>query len=285
MATTRFVFIDSSTNTLVSSGSQTSDDFVTAYQPVLMLGGKASVEATKDDNEPSYEMALISANLWNSIPNISATLYNNQIFTYDGGTGPINVVFDDGTYSFAQMQAVIQGSLVANGFLATDIQLLPNTSTLKLGIQLAAGFSVDLTTSNWYLLGGFELTQSPLLGAGITYGNNVADITNGQDSYLIHCDAVQDSTVNAFASDVVLTYRPTTRPGSAVTIQPAVPVYVPCRRNDFYDRIRVYVTDNRLRPITYRGEDANYLFHIRRTKNQNVRILPSSIAALRAANQ
>ena len=281
MATSRLVFIDSSTNTQVQAGAQTSADFTTQYQPVLMLGGKASVEATKDDNEPKYEMALIAANLWNSIPNISASLYNNNIFTYSGGGPPINVVFDEGTYSFAQMQAVIAASLVANGYLATDIQLLPNTSTLKLGIQLAAGFSIDLTTSNWYLLGGFELTQSPLVGPATIYGNNVADITNGQDSYLIHCDAVTDSTVNAFASDVLLTYRPTTRPGSAVTLNPQTPVYVPCRRNDFYDRIRVYVTDNLLRPVTYRGEDTNFQFHIRPIANQNVRILPSSIAAMK----
>lgn len=276
----RLLFLDSSTNADVIAGRRTSDDFTTLYQPNVILGGRSSVEATKDDNEPEYEVALISFAGWNSVPNISAAQGNN-IFQYIGPVAVVrNVVFADGIYSFAQMQSVINADLLAAGYAINSIRLIPNTSTGKVDITVAAGFTVNFV-GLWRILAGFEAAQSPLVGPSTTTGNILADITNGIDSFLIHCDLVIDSTVNSFASDVILTYRPTTRPGSNVNIVPAFPVYVSCRRNDYIERIRVYITDQRLRPVSFRGEDLNIQLHIRRKQSQNIRMLPSSIEGLK----
>jgi hypothetical protein len=268
----------------VQAGTARSDDFTTLYQPYVALGGKRSIESTEDDNEPKYEIALISFGGWNSVPNISAEQGNNT-FQYVGA-GPVvrNVVFPDGIYSFAQMQSAIAADLIAAGFPAASITIVPNTSTGRITIGVAAGFTVNFV-GLWRILAGFEAAQGPIVGPASVVGNLLADITNGIDSFLIHCDLVVDSTVNSNASDVILTYRPTTRPGSAITITPATPIYVPTRRNDYIDRVRMYITDQRLRPVNFRGEDLNFQLHVRRIKSQNVRILPSSINALKPAKR
>ena len=277
----RLVFLDSSTNPDVVSGRRTSDDFTTLFLPNLILGGRASVEATKDNNEPEYEIALISFAGWNSVPNISAAQGNNT-FQYVGPVAVVrNVIFDDGIYSFAQIQAIISADLIAAGYAGNSIGIVPNTSTGKVAINVAAGFQVNFV-GLWRILAGFEASQGPIIGPTTVVGNVLADITNGIDSFLIHCDFVVDSTVNASASDVILTYRPTTRPGSNVNIVPSFPVYVSCRRNDYIDRMRIYITDQRLRPVSFRGEDLNVQLHIRRKQSQNTRILPSSLEALKA---
>jgi hypothetical protein len=275
----RLVFLDSSTNPDVVAGRRTSDDFTTLFQPNLILGGRASIEATKDNNEPEYEAALISFAGWNSVPNISAAQGNNTFQYITPALVVRNVIFDDGIYSFAQMQSVINSDLLAAGQPINSITLTPNTSTGKVAISVAAGFQV-VFVGLWRILAGFELSQSPIIGPTVAVGNLLADITNGIDSFLIHCDLVIDSTVNSSASDVILTYRPTTRPGSNVNIVPAFPVYASCRRNDFIDRIRVYITDQQLRPVSFRGEDLNIQLHIRRKQSQNIRILPSSVINL-----
>jgi hypothetical protein len=255
-------YIDSSTNAQVKAGQYTSDDFTTYFAPPMDLGGRKDSQKNKNDVSKDWEIALIAFNGWNTIPNISASLYGNNVFTYKHGVGTYNVTFADGNYSFSQMQGYISTSLVSNGFLSTDIQLIPDTALDKLYIQVAAGFSVDLTTSNWYILGGFTLAQSPIVSPG-AYGTNKADIQNGQEAYLIHCDMINSSIYGGNASDVIYTYRPTSSPGAAVTIVVQNPIYFKTSKNDFYDRVRVYITDQLNRKITFLGESVNMTLHAR----------------------
>lgn len=274
------LFLDSSGNSDVQSGRARSDDFTTLYQPYVTLGGKRSVEATEDDNEPVFEIALINFSGWNSVANISAEQNNNTFQYITPALAVRNVVFPDGIYSIAQMNAVIQADLVSAGFPASSITLTPNTSTGRVSIAVAAGFTVVLV-GLWRILVGFQASQSPIVGATVAVGNLLADITNGIDNFLVHCDLAINSTVGGGQSDVIFTYRPNAPPGAAITFTPATPMYVNTRRNDHIDRIRMYITDQLNRPVNFRGEDVNFQLHVRRVKSQNVRILPSSLKALK----
>jgi hypothetical protein len=273
------LFLDSSTNANVQSGASRSSDFTTLFQPYVVLGGKKSVEATLDDNEPAFEIALINFSGWNSVPNISAAQGNNTFQYVDPLAVVHNVVFDDGIYSFAQMQSIIQADILAAGFPAASITLTPNTSTAKVSIGVAAGFTVNFV-GLWRLLAGFEAAQAPIIGATTVVGNLLADITAGIDNFLVHCDFAINSTIGGSQSDVIFTYRPNAPPGAAITFVPATPMYVSVRRNDYIDRIRMYITDQRNNVVDFRGEDINFQLHIRRIKTQNIRILPSSLRNL-----
>lgn len=276
----KLLFLDSSTNSDVLSGRARSDDFTTLYQPYIPLGGKKSQEATEDDNEPVFELALINFSGWNSVANLSAES-NNNVFQY-AAPGPVvrNVVFADGIYSFAQMQSVIQADLITIAQPPTSITLTPNTSTGRLAIGVAAGYTVNFV-GNWRIVAGFEAAQAPIIGPTNVVGNLLADITNGIDNFLIHCDLAINSTVGGAQSDVIFVYRPNAPPGAAITFTPATPMYVSTRRNDYIDRIRMYITDQLNRPVNFRGEDVNFQLSVRRIKSQNVRILPSSLKSLR----
>lgn len=254
------IFLSSS----AANATGTSDNFEVKQQPNIILAGKEGVARDKVDTSIEYEVALMELKGWNTIPNIDATLYGNTIFTYTNipAATSYNVTFATGNYSFQQMQTYINQSLVNNGYAANSVLLVPDTALNKLYIQVAVNFTVDLTTSNWYVLGGFDLAQSPILSPG-AYGNNRANIQNDQEEYLIHCSATDKSSYNGYGSDVIYSYRPTSRPGSAVTIVVQNPLYFLCARHDFIDKIRITVTDQLQRPITYNGEALAVTLHFR----------------------
>jgi len=242
----------------------TSNNFEVQFAPNLILAGKDGVARDKVDVSVEYEVALMELKGWNTIPNIDATLYGNNIFTmtHIPSVTVMTVTFATGNYSFQQMQTYINAELVNNGYAANSVLLIPDTALNKVFIQVATDFSVDLTTSNWRILAGFDLAQSPVLTPG-AYGNNRANIQNDQEEYLIHCSATDKSSYNGYGSDVIYSYRPTSRPGSAVTIVVQNPLYFACSRSDLIDKIRITVTDQLQRPISYNGEELAITLHYR----------------------
>lgn len=259
----------------------TSDNFEVTFQPNLILAGKNNIAVDKVDTTVDYEVALVEFKGWNTIPNIDATLYGNDIFTWTHipSATTVNVTFATGNYSFQQMQGYINTSLVNAGYAANSVLIIPDVALNKVYLQVAANFSVDLTTSNWRVLAGFDLAQSPVLTPG-AYGNNRANIQNDQEEYLIHCSATDKSSYNGYGSDVIYSYRPTTRPGSAVTIVVQNPLYFACARSDLIDKIRIRVTDQLQRPISYNGEEIAITLHFRpRTPVLNEGVLTNAFKA------
>lgn len=244
----------------------TSNNFEVQFAPNLILGGKDAVARDKVDTSVEFEVALMEFKGWNTIPNIDATLYGNNILTitHIPSATVMTVTFATGNYSFQQMQTYINQVLTdpLYGYPANSVLLVPDTALNKVFIQVAANFSVNLTTSNWRILAGFDAAQSPVLTPG-AYGNNRANIQNDQEEYLIHCSATDKSSYNGYGSDVIYSYRPTTRPGSAVTIVVQNPLYFACARSDLIDKIRIRITDQLQRDISYNGEEVAITLHFR----------------------
>jgi hypothetical protein len=243
----------SATAPSVIAGRDTAADFTITFDPPLDLAGKRGQVKGSADLVEEWVVGLVAWYGFNSVPTISAALYNNARFTYNGGTGPINVDFVPGIYSIAQLNADIQTSLLANSFLATDIAIAGNSSTGFISITLAAGFSWDLTTSDFYQLLGFELVQSPVL-AGTTVGNSQGNMNNGVTAFYLHCDAVESSFVNGRPSDVIAIYQPDVAPGRSLDIIPFNPIYLRTRQTDRIQSIRLYVTDSLDRPVNFNGD-------------------------------
>lgn len=260
---TRYVSATSAGLASIAAGRERSSDFTIEVEPPLQLAGKAADVKGNDSLIQEWNVALTSFSCFNSIPNIDATLYANNIFTYDPGTGPINVVMDKGNYSIEAIQDEINASLQANALPLNSIVFTPNTATGKFSVTLAAGYSWDLTTSNLHLLLGFTLAQSPVL-AGTTTGATTADMTNGITALYLRTNVVSDSIVNGAPSDTLYQYQPNVKPNSALTLDIKTPIYVRCRTNQQISTIRLYVTDNRGRRVDYNGQDVVWGLHFQR---------------------
>ncbi len=249
----RYAAFSSTTAPGVLAGRESASDFTIRFDPPLTLAGKNADVKGSDELQQEWSVALVSWSGFNTVPNVSAVLYNNARFTYSGGGPAINVDIPTGIYSIAQINTLIAASLLANTYLATDIVFAPNTSTGKIVITLAAGFSWDLTTSNFYQLMGFELSQSPVTGAASVTGNLPGNLNNGITAFYLRSDVVLDSAVNGRQSDVLAIYQPNVPIGKNITLDIKNPIYLRCKTNQQISSIRLYVTDDQGRAIDYNG--------------------------------
>jgi hypothetical protein len=251
----RYAAFSSTTAPGVVAGREKSSDFTVRFDPPLTLAGKSADVKGSDELQQDWSVALVSWSGFNTIPNISATLYNNAIFSYSNGGPTINVTFPTGIYSITQINALIGASLLANTFLANDIVFTPNTSTGKIVITLAAGFTWDMTTSNFYQLMGFELSQAPITGAASITSNLQGNLNNGITAFYLRSDIVMDSAINGRQSDVLAIYQPNVPVGKSITLDIRNPIYLRCKTNQQIQSMRLYVTDDQGRPVDYNGSD------------------------------
>lgn len=248
----------------VINGTGNPANFVIRFNEAFVLAGKAADNKGTEDAQQSWEVALIEWRGFNSIANVSASLYGNHIFEYSGG-GPVRqVIIPDGIYSVEQINALIREDLVSVPYPANSIVVSVNTSQGKVTISVAAGFTVNLNASNIFSFFGYDAAQSPIVGPATTIGNNIANITNGITAYLIRCDAVAGSVLNANGSDILYIYTPDVKPGRSIKVSPVYPVFLPVRNMKEISQIRLYITDDLGRPVDYRGDNVTYELYFRR---------------------
>lgn len=260
----RQLTVVSKTTEDVVAGVSTDDNFVVRFAEPFALAGKAADNKGDDAEQQVWEMALIEWRGFNVIDNVNASIYGNNIIEYDGGTGPISVILPDGIYSVDDINAEVQKSLQANAFAANSIVFTAVPSLGKVQTAVAAGFSVNLNASNINAFFGYDPGQSPIVGATTVVGNNQADLTNGIAAYLLRCDAITGSSLNANASDVMYIYTPDVKPGAGLKVSPTYPIFLPVRNNKEIRQIRLYVTDDRGRRVSYREQPMTYLLNFRR---------------------
>ena len=239
------------------------DNFRVNFKPPLFFGsGK-------------YECALVSANVWNSIANISATEYNNARFSYRVGGGPIiNIDIPEGTYSIVDINAAIFQGLVNNGDEGPagtpSIELVPNFNTLKIEIVINdPAFQVELNTSDFYKLLGFSDAQAAVPLIVSTVGDNVANINNDINKLLITTTFLDNSGASydgANTSNVLYSFVFSNPPGANEDITPAERLYIPMNNAKQISYVQMQIKDNLNRDVDFRGEPVSYLLHLREVK-------------------
>lgn len=248
---TCLIRLDSS---LVSS--QLSHDFTIEYSNPIII-----------DDE--WEAALIKCNLWYSWYNISDE-FNNNTLRYNNGVGWKDVTITNGQYTITQLNDYLHVVMKANGDYTVvggvdtfNINLLPNFSTLKVIIQISNSYQLDLTVSDLYLLLGFQ----SIVVTTSQEGYKTANINRDINSIQIHSDLVEGSFENAVNSNILYSFVPNQPPGSNVEVipQPSL-IYLPLRKKNLIDRIRVYLTDNLNRTINVNGEPVSVLIHLRQKR-------------------
>ena len=189
------LFLDS------SSASEVSSNFTVYFNPPIELG------VTK-----TYELALISANIWYSWHNI--TTKNNKFRYSPDGSVWVNLVVPPGAYNIVDVNAEIKRLVKAKGHDPDNNGITPNYDTLKGRITLAGNYKMDLrdksSSGNLRPVLGFD---SKLLSKNGDHDSdrpvNITDI----NSVAIRCNLIDSSYINGSLTDIVHSFSPTVPPG------------------------------------------------------------------------
>ena len=179
-------------------GQKISENFATSFNPSLQLNIKKS-----------YEMALISSQIWYSWHN--TTSLNNNFYYSTGESGSKFFEIPPGSYNTEDLNDEIKYLIREKGDDENSITLTPNYNKLKSRIELKNYYYIDFRpphTLNSVL--GFD--SSYLVGNKIHDSKNIVNITN-INSLQIHCSLIEGGYINGVSSNLLFTVSPNVPPG------------------------------------------------------------------------
>lgn len=254
----------------LSSDSRTqdsldTDDFEIFFNSPINLGNE------------KWEFCVVSANFWNTNPNISGTLYNNNYFSYNNGIVDKVITIQTGTYSTQALNAEIQRQITANGDIASNITFAPNASTLRVEITTVAPYTVDLGTGSLlYELLGYSLAQIAAPLSGYNSGANRANLNRGINNVYVRSDIVDpsgsyDSKIGSdILCDVAFQGRPV---GSSVYIEKKSQYWMPVKRLQYIHSIKIRLSDQLSRRYSIQSEPLSVQIYLRPSKVEITRKL------------
>lgn len=196
-------------SSLRSSGTSSSDFTIHYEKPLQFPDG-------------GWECSLISAQVPNTFYNIGYEKNNYKLYYNDGDADHV-IDIPDGAWDIQGINDYIQEQ-VGNDSIA----LVPDAYRMRVRLDLKNGYSLDFTddASPRHIL-GFE--SEVYTGDGSHYAPNPPDITNGNDSFYILCDLVDDSyaRLGATRQNVLYGFSFSVASGSAQSILPNEHVGLP----------------------------------------------------------
>ena len=246
------------TTTYIMSANKS--DFTTTYSPTIKL-----------DPSKKYEAALLSLDMYNSIPNITK---DNNIFTYsvDNGVTWKIIALDTGSYELGAINNEIQRLMVINGDYNNNlfyITITANVSKLTSIVNITnPTYKVDFGVEN--SIGSVLGFEALIIGAGYNESPNIVDIMK-INSILVNTDIIMGSYVNNYASPAIYSFYPNVSPGYKIVERPNPSlIFYPVARSDIRS-IRVWLTDQDSNPVDLRGEIVTVRICIREVKSRSIR--------------
>lgn len=231
------------------SASGSSSNFTVYFNPPIEL-----------DITKTYEVALISANVWYSWHNITS---KNNKFRYSpigDGSQWFDLAVPPGAYNIVDINAEIKRLVKAKGHEPDNISVTPNYNTLKSRISLAGNYKVDLrddnSPNNLRSVLGFSSKQ--LSGNGDHEGDKPVNITS-INSIAIRCSLVNSSYINGSVSNIIHSFSPDKPPGYLMTVKPRK-IYLPIIKQSLISELTIRITDQSGNEIDLNGERTT--FHI-----------------------
>lgn len=170
-------------------------------------------------------MEVLSAQIWNTIPNISATA-NNNIFKYNDGLADRTLVIPDGLYDLkllSQSIAILTDNIPGAVPSEDTFVFTGDNSTQKVLITFkSAGLVIDWNTSTVRTILGYTVNATTTAGIDETIASD-ADVArfNTINSFLIHTDIIHTGIpVNNISTAVIADVPITVKPGSLIVYQP-----------------------------------------------------------------
>ena len=248
------------------SASGSSSNFTVYYSPPIEL-----------DTTKTYELALISANLWRSWHNV--TPKNNKFRYSPTPSGDVSVSEDSpsgdgsvwvdlaippGAYNVTDINAEIKRLIKGRGHDPDSISLTPNYSTQRSRISLANNYKVDFrdekSSNNLRSLLGFK--PKLLSGNGDHDGDTLVDITS-INSVVIRCSLINSSYINGSQTDIIHSFSPDQPPGYLLDIQPRNLIYLPINKQSQISQLTIRITDQAGREIDLHGERTTFYISLR----------------------
>jgi len=221
------------TNYIVVNGKQST--FNLRFSPPLDLSG-------------NFEIALVSLDTYNSIPNVDST--NNSLSVFNG-TAWSTISLPEGSYDIDAISSAIN---------VPQVSISANTATLKSVLTIVAPYKVDFNVSNSLAsVLGFE---KRVYDAGISnsmYSVDIMKVTNVK----VVTNVVSGSYNNDRVDNTIYSFFPDVAPGYKI-IQTPIPMYLPVSV-DRISELYVGLVDQDNAPINLRGETLTMRLHIKET--------------------
>ena len=233
-------------------------DFTTNLSPSIPL-----------ENNKRYEAALISIDLYNSIPNI--TQANNKfVYSIDNGTNWKTITLDTGSYQLQAINDEIQRQMIINDDYNKEsnefyISITANISELKSIVNISnTSYKVDFTVKDSV---GSILGFDTIISHGYNKSQKIVNITS-INSVLVNVDIISGSYVNGNQSPAIYSFSPNSvPPGYFISEHPNPPIYYPLNRS-YINSIKVWLTDQNNNLIDLRGETITVRLCIREIENK-----------------
>jgi len=236
--------------------SGNTSNFVTCHNSILL------------DPKKEYEAALLSLDIYNSIPNI--TKGKNNVFKYsiDNGVTWKTIAFNTGAYELAAINDEIKRQLIANGDDDEAITLTTNVSRLtSIVIIENQAYKIDFGVSN--SIGSILGFGAVVIGHGYNESPNIVDIMQ-VNSILVNIDIIMGSYVNGSPSPAIYSFYPNVAPGYKIVERPNPSlIYYPLSRHDI-SRMRVWLTDQNGNLVDTRGETITIRIYVREVKSRSI---------------
>ncbi len=235
-----------------STASGISSNFTVYFNPPIEL-----------DTTKTYELALISANIWYSWHNIHK---RNNKFRYSPNNGStwVDIRLPSGAYNIIDINAGLKRLIEAKGHKPDNISIEPDYNTLKSRIVLAENYQVDFqdknSAGNLRSILGFD---SELLDKdGSHDSDNIVDITP-INSVSIRCSLINSSYINGSLTNIIHSFSPTSPPGYLMNIQPRNLIYLPITKQSQISELSIRITDQRGEEINLNGERTSFYISLK----------------------
>ena len=185
-------------------------------------------------------------------------------FSKDNGTSFTDIAFPAGVWNYRDINQHIREATVIKQQNEDDkypISLEFDETTFRVTITMDENYQLDLTTSNFYNLIGFD---KKVLKDRINVGPRVPDLSQDTDILNIHCDLINQSLIDGQDSDIEYSFSTSVlRPLYSFTLEPRRVTYYPVNKNTI-STIRIYITDGRGRIIDLNGADTAFSLILKR---------------------
>ena len=247
----------------------TTSDFTINLTPRIQL-----------DLNKKYEAALLSVNLYNSIPNITEANNKFKYSTDEGITRKI-ISLNKGSYEVQAINAEIERQMTING----DYGVENNKFYINLSANLPELKSIINITNKSYLLDfNIENSIGPNLGFprallwhydfGYNLSPNIVDILK-VNRVLVNVDFISGSYVNGYQSSAIYSFDPyKVGPGYKLDDRPNPKVtYYQVNTRNAINNIRIWLTDQNNELADLRGERITIEIEIREVINVKKHII------------
>ena len=233
-------------------------------------------QAQLDPNK-RYEAALLSLDMYNSIPNVIAGENNAFEYSVDSGSTWKIITIDTGAYELSAINNEIQRKMISEGDFDSDNSLcyIVITANESRGTSI-----INITNTNYRV--AFEkrhsigsvlgFTNTDLLGHGYNESSSKVDIMR-VNSILVSINIISGSYVKGVASSVIHSFYPNVGFGYKIIEKPTPElIWNPVSMNDI-SRMELMLTDQDGKPINTGGERLMVRICVREVHNMQDEII------------